>query len=319
MEFIPILDKIKEVMGSPLDLVTDPVSAYEGMASGFNQGMAAFSGQLQRAGDWVQAKTGIPKGDLFHRAEIEYQKNAKFWDDQLKKRGSKAIPEFLTKSVGQAIPGMTQFMVDPVLAGPAAASKAKEEGKSETDAFIQGVAKRLMMGGVLKMTGELERVPRMAATGGAFATQTGTEGGSFTDIVNSFTTGVGFGAMGGEGKISAKDVMGEAKRLNTKLGERGSTSGEKSSLVPAIQYKGKTIKGEVGDNHDTIMKREGIEPDAEHERGFIPSSGGRFMGRPTAKQWLKKNDPETYQKWNEEVKGEGETAQKPLHSEERRF
>jgi hypothetical protein len=70
------------------------------------------------------------------------------------------------------------------------------------------------------------------------------------------------------------------------------------TLRPAIEYENTVIPGEEGSTHPKIMKDNEIGPDEPHVRGFV-TPDGEFLERPAAKDWLEKNDPETFKKWDE--------------------
>lgn len=86
----------------------------------------------------------------------------------------------------------------------------------------------------------------------------------------------------------------------------------KVGLRPAIMYKGQKYEGVEGNTHPDIMKEANIGSDSKHQKGFVTPSGS-FMTREQAKRWMKKNRPNEYEAWVEEVEGETSTS---LHSQD---
>ncbi len=109
--------------------------------------------------------------------------------------------------------------------------------------------------------------------------------------------------------LPKEEVSKEPLPVSEEVGKKAET--EPEHLRPAIKHLDEVLIGKEGETHPDILQREMIRPTETHERGFVDPQGN-FLTRSQAEEWVKKNDPDTYEKW---VK---ENPESELHSEDYR-
>jgi len=175
-------------------------------AAALNKGLAAMATHLDVMADYVAAKTGASKGNLFKDAAKQYQDNVSYWQDRANKVGVSFLEELFGEVVGGAVPGVAEFALNIPYAGLLGAATASQQGKSEIAGALTEAAKRGVLGLVFKTMHPLNQYLRAPAMGTVFGIQTATEGGDAREVAKGFGTGMLFSLSSPGGKMGLNEI-----------------------------------------------------------------------------------------------------------------
>lgn len=187
-------------------VVTEIGQLGKGLAKTFNEGMAGFSGNLEKIANKLSETTGLPPGDTLTKAREFYERNTDYWDKRIEEEGAPtAVTEFLSR-IGGVIPGTAEYLLNVPYA---AASGYTEDG---AEGAVKHGVERYLLGKIFQSFHGTKPEIAAPAMGATFAAQTAAAGGSVKDIVDEGLLGALLGATGGRGR-GFKEIGADIKSM----------------------------------------------------------------------------------------------------------
>ena len=238
-------------------------------SAGLNRGMANFAFELDAAARFME-HAGLGKsGGILESMGKESEANAQVMENLLPTEGIHAIDKvnrFVGKSVGEAIPGTAQFLLDwasgltlPYMSG------VTEARDHDTDPTIGGIAKAAqvgMLGTMFKMTAPLKAWMRASVLGTYFGTEeaiAAKPGERAQGFLKGAATGGLLGITTPNGEYGIRDLYPEIERAALSS-VKTSTPASPDTLRPAVKTaEGKVEQGVSGETHPDVIERTGVE------------------------------------------------------------
>jgi len=257
---------------------------YNGAAA-LNRGLAGFSAHLDSIADYIEASTGLKKGELFEDAAQIYEQNAAYWQERADKIGVGFFDELISEAVGAFVPGVTQFSLDiasgftfPYMAG---AAESFERGENPFVGGITEAAKTGVLAGVFRMMAPLKQYLKAPALGTVFGLQEmegTTEGKGLRSFAKGFGTGVGYSLVSPGGRMGLNEIK---KGIEPELAKiREATKKKTEGLTEPID-------GKIRQRQflKTAAESESIDPTlTEKVKGIDPQ---KYIVQPNAESTAK--------------------------------